>query len=448
LKIMPMDSTLERPRSYSQRCTDHGRLKRVLYVMELNPVGQFPSLSEQALVLAREFRERGSLFLPVYLGPLDRDLGNRHAEDGVPVEELDMRTFRWAGVRRLLRLVRANRIEVVHWNFYHPLVNGYLWALSVVAPRVEHFYTDHISRPAGNSDQGKAANLKWVLKWPLSWRYRQTFCISEYVQSELRKQHWPNLRVVYNFINTDRFHPDADRRREVRGSMGVGEEFIALTVAYLIKDKGVDVAVRAMAQLPEDVVLWVVGDGPERGNLQTLAQDLNLGRRVRFLGSHRNIVPFMQAADCFVCPSVWKEGAGNANFEAMACGLPDIASRVGGIPEFVEDGRNGFLFAPGDHRELADRIRRLADDPELRDRMGRDARSNVIDRYSTQSLLAEHLDIHRAAPGRGRGLDVRPGPDLWEPAPAGSQAEPVGSVQPAECGGLAPLDGCQTRSSI
>jgi glycosyltransferase involved in cell wall biosynthesis len=365
----------------------------VLYVLDLNPAGKFPSLAEQALALAREFRDRGSFFLPVYLGPLDPEFEKRHADVGARVEGLDLGTFRLAALRRLLRLVRENRIEVVHWNFYNPLINGYLWALTVLAPRVEHFYTDHISRPATAS----AGNLKWILKWPLSLRYRRTLCISDYVRSELEKQHWPNLRILYNFINTERFHPDFQRRREVRSSVGVGEEFVAVAVAYLIKDKGIDVAVRALAELPTDVVLWIVGDGPERRNLDALVQDLGLGRRVRFLGSHPNIVPFLQAADCFLCPSVWKEGAGNANFEAMSCGLPDIASRVGGIPEFVEHGRNGFLFTAGNHRELAQAIQRLRDDPELRHRMGQDARSIVAERYSTQSLLAEHLTIYGAA---------------------------------------------------
>jgi spore coat protein SA len=120
-------------------------------------------------------------------------------------------------------------------------------------------------------------------------------------------------------------------------------------------------------------------------------------RRVRFLGSPPTVVPFMQAADCFVCPSIWQEGAGAVNAEAMACGLPDIASRIGGIPEFVEDGRNGFLFAPGDHLALAERIRRLSDDRELCHRMGQEARSSVIERYSAQNLLADHLSAYTAA---------------------------------------------------
>ena len=394
---MSTELTLQASRSSDPDRTAAGRLKRVLYVLDLNPAGKFPSLSEQAIVLAREFRERGSLFLPVYLPPLDPDFANRHAEQGVAVEGLDLRRFRPATLRRLLRLVRDNRIEVVHWNFYHPLFNGYLWALTVLAPRVGHYYTDHISRPAGDPVESRGANLKWVLKWPLSLRYQKTLCISEYVKGELQKQHWPNLQILYNFINTERFHPDPDARRAVRESLGAGEEFVALTVAYLIPDKGVDVAVRALADLPEDVVLWIVGDGPQRGNLEALANDLNLGQRVRFLGPHHNVVPFMQAADCFLCPSIWKEGAGNVNFEAMACGLPDIASRVGGIPEFVADERNGFLFTVGDDQELAERIRRLYDDPEQRHRMGQEARSIVIKCYSTQNLLAQHLDVYRAA---------------------------------------------------
>ncbi len=394
---MLTDSPLQADRPGPGSRAEAGRLKRVLYVLDLNPAGKFPSLSEQAIVLAREFNERGSLFLPVYLPPLDPDFVNRHAEQGVAVEALDLRGFQLATLKRLLRLVRDNRIEVVHWNFYNPVTNRYLWALTVLAPRVGHYYTDHISRPAGAPVQKRWATLKWALKWPLSLRYEKTLCISDYVQGELRKQHWPNLQVLLNFNNTERFRPDAEARRSVRASLGAGEEFVALTVAYLIPDKGVHVAVRALAALPEDVVLWIVGDGPQRANLEALAGDLKLGQRVRFLGAHHNVVPFMQAADCFLCPSIWNEGAGNANFEAMACGLPDIASRVGGIPEFVEDGRNGFLFPVGDDRALAEQIRRLHDDPELRHRMSQAARSIVIERYSTQSLLNQHLDVYRAA---------------------------------------------------
>ena len=85
---------------------------------------------------------------------------------------------------------------------------------------------------------------------------------------------------------------------------GAGGAFVALAVAYLIKEKGIDVAIRAVGELPHGIVLWVVGDGPEHGNLQSLAQDLGLGERVRFLGQRRHVEPLLQAADCgFAHPS-------------------------------------------------------------------------------------------------------------------------------------------------
>ena len=394
---MPTDLTLETPRSDSPPRTECDRLKRVLFILRLDPAGKFGSIEEQTLTLARSFRERGSLFLPVFLRPLELESATQYAQDGLGVEAMDLSQFRLGMLRRLLGVIRQYRIEVVHWNFYHPVFNGYLWALTVLKPGVEHYFTDHISRPATDTVPdgrgGPKARLKRVLASP----YRKVLCVSDYVLAQARELAGPRAERIHHFVNTDRFRHDPSVRREVRRALGVGEEFVAITVAYLIKDKGIDVAVKALAQLAEDVVLWVVGQGPEQGNLQALADDLGVGRRVRFLGPKRNVEPFMQAADCALCPSVWAEAAGLVNLEALACGLPVVASRIGGIPEFVEDGRNGFLFAPGDHRELAERIQRLHDEPEHRQRLGQQARSIVTDRYSIQSLLAEHLGVYRDA---------------------------------------------------
>src|SRR5262249_51731095 len=144
-----------------------------------------------------------------------------------------------------------------------------------------------------------------------------------------------------------------------------------------------------------NVVLWIVGEGPERENLQALTRDLNLEPRVRFLGPQRNVQPFMQAADCLICPSVWAEAAGWVNIEGQACGLPVIASRTGGIPELVADSQTGFLSPPGDHRDLPDRINRLLGDEPARQRMGQQARWLVLDRFSWESQVDNQLDIYR-----------------------------------------------------
>jgi len=229
-------------------------------------------------------------------------------------------------------------------------------------------------------------------------RYRKVFCVSGFVLDQVRDLAGPRAERVDHFINTDRFRPDPAVRRQVRHTMGAGDEFVAVTVAYLIKAKGIDIAIKALAQLPEDVVLWVVGEGPEQGNLEALARELGLERRARFLGPKRNVEPILQAADCALCPSVWAEAAGLVNLEALACGLPVIASRIGGIPEFIADGRTGYLITPGDHRELADRIQRLMSDEPLRRRMGQEARSDAVDRFSTQSQIEDYWKLYQGSP--------------------------------------------------
>jgi L-malate glycosyltransferase len=395
--IMPVSTTIEVKVSKPLPQPEPGRLKRVLFVISLDPAGKFGSLEEQTLTLARSFREQGSLFLPVFLRPLDSESAAQYSRAGLEVEALDLEQFRLRTLRHLVRLIQQHRIEIVHWNFYHPAFNPYLWALTVLKPGVEHYFTDHISRPAAGAGPVSRGRLKASLVRVLACRYRKILCVSDFVLAQVRRSAGSQVGRLHHFINTDRFRPDPSVRSQVRQAQGVGEEFVAVTVAQLIKDKGIDVAVKSLAQLPEAAVLWVVGEGPEQGNLAVLAQDLGLGNRVRFFGPQRNVEPFIQAADCALCPSVWAEAAGLVNLEALACGLPVVASRIGGIPEFVDDGHTGFLFTPGDHRELADRIRRLCDDPELRHRMGQKARLDAIERFSTQRQIGLHLALYQAA---------------------------------------------------
>jgi len=396
-EIMSTDLTQKPVRSGVEPRAEAGRLKRVLFVLKLDPAGKFGSIEEQTLTIARMFRDRGSLFLPVYLRPLDSESASPYLREGLPVEALDLSRFRLSVLGRLLQLVRKNRIEVVHWSFYHPVFNGYLWAVSALTPWVDHYFTDHISRPGVRAEPKAGGKLKSRLKRVLASRYRKILCISDFVLAQVRDSAGPQAERTHYFINTDRFRPDPSVRIEVRRALGTGEEFVAVTVAYLIKDKGIDIAIKAMAELPDGIVLWVVGDGPELANLQALAQDLGVGRRVRFLGAKRRVEPLLQAADCALCPSTWAEAVGLVNLEALSCGLPDIASRIGGIPEFVKDGRNGFLFAPGDHHELAERVRRLYNDAELRRRMGELARSIAVTDYTGHRLMDSHLAVYREA---------------------------------------------------
>jgi glycosyltransferase involved in cell wall biosynthesis len=200
---------------------------------------------------------------------------------------------------------------------------------------------------------------------------------------------------VLHFINTDRFQPDEAERRRCRAQLGVENRFVMLVVGQLIKEKGIDVAVRALAALPDSVVLWIVGRGPEEDSLRRLIADLHLGERARLLGLQRHVQPYLQSADCFVCPSLWAEAAGLVNIEAQACGTPVVASRIGGIPEYVADGKTGLLFPPGDAATLAHCVRRLLEDPVERGNLAANARAHAMANFSVQARMPEWLDLYR-----------------------------------------------------
>jgi glycosyltransferase involved in cell wall biosynthesis len=388
------------------------RLKRVLFVLQLDPGGKFGSIEEQVLTLARAFLERGSVFVPVYLRALDGESAAQYQREGLDAEALDLSGFRWGNLFRLGALIKRYQIDTVHWNFYHPFYNAYLWALAGLKPGVEHYFTDHISRTGGSSARTEPGGAKLRFKRLLASRYSKFLCVSEFVFHDVRGAVGPRAERIHHFVNTDRFRPDATVREAIRRQLGVRDEFVAIVVAHLIRDKGVDVAIEAVARQPEGVVLWVVGQGPERKSLQSLADEKGVGSRVRFLGPQRHVEPFLQAADCALCPSIWGEAAGLVNIEALACGLPVLASQIGGIPEFVKHGCTGLLYTAGDAGELADCIRALVRDPAVRERMSQAARDDAIASFSAESALEKNLALYawpaRPSPRSARTVERTP----------------------------------------
>jgi len=370
-------------------------LPRVLYAVVLDPTIKFGSLEEQIIHLARAFEVHDSLFFPLFICREGTSGGTAFHEARVETESMDLRGFRWSRLVKLSRLISERQITLVHWNFTEMLRNSYLWWLTFLHPNVKHCYTDHVSRVPGT--QQSSGRPKKFLKRLLLRRYNKVFCVSQFVLNDLRRQEIrSDLTLSRHFINTDRFHPDQSVRGELRKQLRVEGNFVLLTVAHLIKAKGVEVLIRTLADLPGNVVLWIVGDGEESERLRQLCTELHLTSRVYFHGLQKNVAPFMQAADCFVCPSLWAEAAGLVNLEASASGLPIIASRIGGLPEYVEDGRTGFLFLPGDHRELTHCVQVLNEDPALCQKMSADARAWAVEKFTAEIGVRAYLELYRA----------------------------------------------------
>jgi glycosyltransferase involved in cell wall biosynthesis len=205
------------------------------------------------------------------------------------------------------------------------------------------------------------------------------------------------LTIIPSVVDLDRFRPGIDGN-EVRRMLGIeGKRVLAFT-GRLVPHKGLDVVLRALPDLPSDVVFLVIGSGPRLGELVRLARRLNVSERVRFCPavSDDDLPRYLSCADLFVFPSQNRlEGFGLAVAEAMAIGLPVLIADMPGVREVIEPGKEGLLAEPLLATDFAAKIRLLLDDAALRQRMGQAARARAEERYGLGTVVQQLLTVYR-----------------------------------------------------
>jgi glycosyltransferase involved in cell wall biosynthesis len=217
------------------------------------------------------------------------------------------------------------------------------------------------------------------------------------------------IRVIPNGVDVERFHPrwpNGALRRELQLP---DDAPVAGIVAALRPEKHHELFLRACALVREeasDARFLIVGDGPQREELEGLAQDLSVGDAVHFLGTREDVAELLSIIDVMMLTS-HMEANPVSILEAMASEKPVVATRVGSVPETVLDRQTGYLVPPGDARQMADRVIELFGDPDLAARMGRAGREHVVAHWSVERMVDGYQElicgIYAAKCGGGKG---------------------------------------------
>jgi sugar transferase (PEP-CTERM/EpsH1 system associated) len=304
---------------------------------------------------------------------------------------------------RLARIMRAFRPHVVHsrnWGGLEAVPAARFSGVPVV------IHSDH------------GYEMDSLTGFPLRRRLfrRLAYAMTDVVftnTKELRDYHagqvWASserIRVISNGVDTAKFAPQPAVRLRKRQELGLSEESVVLgSVGRLVKIKDYGTLLKAASLLIErgvDVRVLLVGAGPEMATLQKQAREIDhLLGRVLFAGASDRIPEYLNAMDVFVLPS-FGEGMSNVLLEAMASGLPVVATRVGGNTELIAEERTGFLFSPGDVAGLADLLHQRFHDGASRQRLGVAARQRAISEFSFERMVREYRNLYMELAARHR----------------------------------------------
>jgi glycosyltransferase involved in cell wall biosynthesis len=315
----------------------------------------------------------------------DKVVAQQIRQHGIPVTDLGM-TAQWRldALWRLYRVLRQERPFLLHTWMFHANIPGRILGRLAGVPVI-------ISSERTMGQEGRFRRQLNRLTGNLP---DNIICVSQQVAdfaaNEIGLPH-ARLTVIRNGIDITQFNnlPDQPTARAEFG-LPVQAKIMA-AIGRPRPVKGFGDLLGAFAQIAAaypDLHLVFVGDGPEKRPLQTAAQQLPCANRVLFLGDQQEITRLLAGVDMLVLPSLW-EGLPNVVLEAMAAGLPVVATAVGGTPELITPNETGLLVPPRDPFALAHALVQLLDDAELAQRMGENGRQRVAEQFAIERMVEQ-----------------------------------------------------------
>jgi len=305
-------------------------------------------------------------------------------------------------VWHLAKLIRAQRPQIVHTHTAKAGAVGRVAALlagNARPPIVVHTFHGHVLR--GYFNPLTTLAFRTLERW-LATVTTRLIAVSPEVRDDLvrlgvaPREKFSVIRLGIEL--GERVGGDDAARRETRRRLGISPDaFVVGWVGRMTAVKRTEdvlLAFRGLLDRGVDARLCLIGDGPDRRGLERRAHQLGITRRCLFVGYQDDVAPYYEAIDALLLPSV-NEGTPVSVIEALAAQRPAVATRVGGIPDVVRDGVDGYLVDVGDAETLAARLAELAADPAKRDAMGSEGRKRVLERYAVERLVDDVDALYR-----------------------------------------------------
>lgn len=401
-------TTVDVPDTVSKEEEMQSRAPSILFIITQSELG-----GAQRHVLMLAIRLRAAGLTPVVVCGGDGELPAALREGDIEVHILphlvrpispvsDIRA-----VASLVSFIRSRRFDIVHCHSTKAGIVGRI-AARLAGSRIVLFtvhgcvLNEPMSRPA--------FLLSWMTEWFAGLLSTRIIAVSEHDRDSLirfRATTARKISVIRNGIEMDGATPQGpDARCVIREAMGFPRNALVIgTTANFYRTKALDVLIRAAALVAHSHAqahFALVGDGMERPSLELLIEKLGLRRNVILLGQHPHARDLLPAFDLFVLPSR-KEGMPLALLEAMAAGLPVVATNVGGMPEVVTHGKTGLIVPPEDPDSLAEAILSIASEPALRKRYGEAGRTHVNRHFSLDTMFDQTMELYRREAERAYG---------------------------------------------
>lgn len=342
---------------------------------------------------ARQMRDQYR-FIFVCLDELG-ELGQELRDEGFPVHVLERRPgLDWRCVLRLAKILRQERADLLQPHQYTPFFYTIMARLLYRHPPI--VFVEH-----GRHFPDYPRRKRIIANRLLLERRDRVVSVGKAVKRALIANEGilpQRIRIIYNGIDLSAHQNGYHNREAIRREIGVGPgDLVVIQIARLDYLKDHATAIRTIARVVQRrpaTRLVLVGDGPEREKIETLTREKKLEANVRLLGLRTDIGRLLPAADLFLLTSI-SEGIPLTVIEAMAAGLPVVATQVGGMPEVIEADQSGLLVPSGDDAALAEAVLRLADDPHLRRQLGLAGRARAYALFSETRMHSEYQRLYQ-----------------------------------------------------